>query len=249
MTAGWRWLRNRQTGPVPRLGLVAQVLTSSIKHRGPWRSLPIDIATALFAPIRKPSMSAPPVPIRDWSPERMGAASRLRQAAEQWASSATKPLAVASIADDDALEAWARSGRVLELRPEDWALVLERSAAAGDLPDAFLLTSTNNGNHGAWAFRLGQVAHPDAFLHRDLSAIIGWFADRNLPSIFLVAEDGPNMIAEWGMVACLFDLVLAPTATMAADFTARPDRRGVEAHIGSSAANLDEIRTAVVALA
>lgn len=222
---------------------------SSIKHRGPWRSLPIDLATALLAPIRKPGTSAPPAPVRDWSPERMEAASRLRQAAERWASSATDALAVASIADVDALEAWARSGHVVELRPEDWALVLEGSAAAGDLPDAFLVTSTSNGNHGAWAFRLGRVAHPDAFLHRDLSAIIGWFADRNLPSIFLVTDDGANAIAEWGTVASLFDLVLAPTATTAAGFTARPDRRGVEAHVGSRKASLEEIRTAVVALA
>ena len=153
------------------------------------------------------------------------------------------------IADADDLADWGRSSRLIELRPEDWAVVLEHGEAAGSLPDALLVTSTSSGNHGAWAFRLGQVAHPDAFLQLDVAALVAWFAGRGLPSIFLVTDHGADAVADWGSVGRLFDLVLAPSETVAAGFSARPDRQGMEARVSSRPAEIGEIRTALEAMA
>ena len=249
MSGGWRWLRNRRTGPVPRIRLAAGVLASSVKERGRWRSLPIDLATALLAPIRVPGPPPPPVAARDWSPERTAAGARLRQAAQRWATGQPEISPFAVIADADDLADWGRSSRLIELRPEDWAVVLEHGEAAGTLPDALLVTSTSAGNHGAWAYRLGQVAHPDAFLQHDVAALVAWFAGRGLPSIFLVTDHGADAVADWGSVGRLFDLVLAPSETVAAGFSARSDRQGMEARVGSRPAEIGEIRTALEAMA
>lgn len=249
MSGGWRWLWNRQTGPVPRIRLAAGVLASSVKERGRWRSLPIDFATALLAPIRVPGPPAPPVTARDWSPERTAAAARLRQAAQRWATGEPEISSFAVIAEAGDLAVWGRSSGLIELRPEDWAVVLEHAEAAGTLPNALLVTSTNAGNHDAWAYRLGQIAHPDAFLQHDVAALVAWFAGRGLPSIFLVTDHGADAVAEWGSVARLFDLVLAPSETVAAGFSARPDRQGIEARVSSRPADLGEIRTALEAVA
>ncbi|MEO8469605.1 MAG: hypothetical protein ABI573_08070 [Chloroflexota bacterium] len=254
---GWRWLLNRQTGLIPRIRLAAGVLLSTVKARGPWRALPYDLATALFAPIRIPGPPAPAIAARDWSAERAAAAARLRRAAELWASQRQAaasqaderpaPLSLAVIADDD-VSAWVRSGSVVELRPEDWAVVLEHAEGTGALPAALLVTSTIAGNHGAWAFRLGPFAHPDAFLQRDVAALVAWFAGRALPSIFLVTDDGADAVAEWSGVARLFDLILAPNEDAAARFSARPDRQGIEARVAKLPTGFADIRAAVEAL-
>ena len=134
------------------------------------------------------------------------------------------------------------------MRPEDWAITLERTEAAGSPPGALLVTSARAGNHGAWAFRLGSVAHPDAFLERDVAALVAWFADRGLPSIFLVTDDRPGAATDWGAVARLFDLVLAPSESLARALSARPDRRGIEARV-STASDLEDVLAAIGALA
>lgn len=249
VSGAWRRLRNRQSGPVPRIRLAAAVLASSVKERGRWRSLPIDLATAFLAPIRVPGPPPPPVEARDWSPERTAAAARLRKSAERWAIGEPEISSFAVIADDDDLAVWGRSSRLIELRPEDWALVLERAEAARTLPGALLVTSTGAGNRGAWAYRLGQIAHPDAFLHHDVAALVDWFAGRGLPSIFLVTDHGADAVTAWGSVARLFDLVLVPSDGVAAGFSARPDRQGIEARVSSRPTELAEIRTAVEAVA
>ena len=244
MTGRWHRLRDRETGLVPRIRLAVGVLASSVGDRRQWRSLPIDFATALLAPIRVPGPPAPPMAARDWSPEREAAGARLRRAAQRWANERTARPAFAVIADDDDLAAWGRSGCLIEVRPEDWAVVLERTEAAGSPLGALLVTSTRAGNHGAWAFRLGAVAHPDAFLERDVAALVAWFADRGLPSIFLVTDDRPGAATDWGAVGRLFDLVLAPSEDLARALSARPDRRGIEARV-STAAGLEDVLAAI----
>lgn len=248
VSGGWRRLRYLQAGLVPRLQLAAKVIAASGRDRRRWRSLPSDVATALLAPIRVPGPAAPPVAARDWAPERAAAAARLRQAAGRWAGDARAASSIAAVAAGPDLVAWRRSSRVIELRPEDWVAVLEAAETAGSSVRA-LVVSTTAGNHGAWAFRLGLVAHPDAFLERDMAALVAWFAERGLASILSVVDGGADAVATWGSVARLFDLVLAPGETVAAGFSARPDRRGIEARVSHRPADLAEIRAAVAAVA
>lgn len=227
----WRWLRNRQSGPLPRLRRVGSVLKATVRGRGPWRQLPEALATALLAPVRLPGKPSPPRPPRDWTREREEARLRLARAAERLRDREPARLRVAVIADDPEL---ARLREVLdldELRPEDWAEVLDAGLAAGSCPDLLLVTTARNGNGGAWTYRIAWTAHPDGILHRDLEALTKWCAAHDVPTVFATTEAGPTFAATWGDAARLFDLVLVPDPTIAAVVDERPDRRGIGARL------------------
>ena len=248
-----RWLRNRQTGPVPRLRRVASVVKATIRARGPWRSLPESLATALLAPVRLPSKPAPPQPPRDWSPNRIAAAARLKQAVRldpagpggNASPGATRRRVVAVIANPPDLEALSATAEMIELRPEDWADVLDAMHDAGNGPDALVVVATEIGFAGAWAYRIAWAAHPDSFLHRDLSVLIGWFQEHDTPSILAITDARPEALATWGDAADLFDLVLAATPEAAAAYTKRPSRRGSEAMILSDPLGLERVLAAL----
>lgn len=222
---GWRWLRNRESGPWPRLRRVAGVLRSTVRDRGPWRSLPEALATALLAPVRRSRPPAPPAPPRDWAPERTAAAERLAAAGIRLAGVRPRDLRVAAIADAEDLAVLTAACRVTPIRPEDWALELEAATAAGSGPDVLLVTSARRGNGGAWTYRIGWYAHSDSLLHRDLRALTDWCAEHGIPSVFVAGVE-PEVVRDFGDAAASFDLVLARDAATAAAFEALPGRRG-----------------------
>ena len=117
---GLRWLRNRQTGPLPRLRRVAGVLRSTARNRDSWRALPDALATALLAPVRVASKPPPPRPPRDWSPQRAAARDRLARRAALLTGTGGSRRRLAVIADGTDLEAWTRVHDLVAVRPEDW---------------------------------------------------------------------------------------------------------------------------------
>lgn len=246
---GWRWLRNRQTGPLPRLRRVAGVLRATTRARGPWRALPEALATALLAPVRvasKPPAARPP---RDWAPEREAAGERLATLAGRCAGADGSRRRLAVIADGSDLEAWAGHHELVAIRPEDWAVVLEGDEGAKGI-DALVVTATPDGNHGAWAYRIGWVAHPDGLLHRDLGAVISWCRERDVPSIFVIGEaagePGRTVLTAWADGAALFDVVVAVSAGAGPILEAHPDRQGVGVRIVADTGDLARILAAAV---
>ncbi|MBI2776431.1 MAG: hypothetical protein HYX57_04070 [Chloroflexi bacterium] len=227
----WRWLRNRQSGPLPRIHRVGSVLKATFHARGPWRQLPEALATALLAPVRLPGKPPPPARPRDWTREREGARLRLVRAAERLRDRDPASLRLAVIADAPELARLSEVHDLDELRPEDWADVLDAGLAAGSCPDLLLVTTARNGNGGAWTYRIAWTAHPDGILHRDLDALTNWCAAHDVPTVFATTEAGPAFDAIWGDAARLFDLVLVPDATIAAAVDERPDRRGTGARL------------------
>jgi len=238
---GWRWLRNRQSGPLPRLQRVGSVLRSTAAERRPFRELPDALLTALLAPVRISAKPSPPSPPRDWAPERTAAAARLAAAAVRIAGLKPKDLRLALIADADDMVALEAAFRVVAIRPDDWATVLETAETGGELPELLVVTSAIDGNQGAWANRIVWTPHPDFFLQRDLRALVAWFAVRDRPSIFISREAGSHAIRRWADAASLFDVVLALDDTTVAAYTAVPDRRGIGALPSKAGASVDAV--------
>jgi hypothetical protein len=226
-----RWLRNRQSGPLPRLRRVGRVVRSTLRGETPWRAAPDGFLTALLAPVRPPGAPPPPRPPRDWGPDRAAAAARLAAAADRLESVPLADLGVAAIADAPELEALTRACRVIPLRPEDWASELERAGEDGAVPTLLLVTSARNGNGGAWRYRIGWYAHPDSLLLRDLDALTRWCSARGIATLFVLTEmgNGPARLAGWTDAARLFDLVLVAGDALVAEVEALPDRRGAGA--------------------
>ncbi|HET9436066.1 MAG TPA: hypothetical protein VFO50_04355 [Candidatus Limnocylindrales bacterium] len=215
---GLRWLRNRQSGPLPRLRRVGGVAWRTIRGREPWRQLPEALATALLAPVRIAGKPSPPPPPRDWGPERAAATARLAAFAAR--RDLVRPR-VAVIADAAELDAFRTDWALVVIRPEDWAAVL-----AAEPPDLLVVDAARNGNGGAWAYRIAWTAHPDAFGQRDLRALVGWCTARSIPAIFRAPGGGVATVRDWSDVARYFDLVLAPDAEARAGYESLPDRRG-----------------------
>ena len=239
-----RWLLNRESGPVPRARRVGGVLRATVRERGPWRSLPEALATAVLAPVRRSAPSAPPAPPRDWAPERAAAGARLAAAAARLAASNPADLRLAVIADKPDLATFAKAAaHVIAIRPEDWLAELGAAGAAGQGPDLLLVTSARAGNGGAWTYRIGWYAHPDSFLHRDLRALLAWCAERGIPSIFLAcgatdATYAVDLVRDFGDAALLFDLVLAADSATAAAYSELPGRRGAGVRVPAAGADI-----------
>ena len=255
-TRAGRWLMNRDAGPVPRARRVAGVLRSTLRDRGPWRTLPEALATAFLAPVRRSPPSAPPAPPRDWAPERAAAARRLEAAAARLGAGKAADLRLAVIADaQDLAVLTAAAGHVLAIRPEGWVAELDAATRAAQAPELLLVTSAREGNGGAWTYRIGWYAHPDSFLHRDLRALLAWCAEHRIPSLFAArpapaaakakgaATADPDVVRDFGDAALLFDLVLAPDAATADAFRELPGRRGAGVRVAARPADLaDTIR-------
>lgn len=152
---------------------------------------------------------------------------------------------MAVIANAPELGALSGAADLLELRPEDWADALDAMDGAGRAPDFLVVVATEMGNLGAWAHRIAWAAHPDSFLHRDLSALICRCQERGTPSILVITDARPEALATWGDAADLFDLVLAATPEAAAAYTKRPSRRGAEAMALSDPLDLERVLAAL----
>jgi hypothetical protein len=217
---GWRWLRNRQTGPVPRLRRVAAVLARAVLGRESWRDLPESIATAFLAPVRSSRGSAPfRAPRRTWIAERAAARARWRAYAERPSAARAR---VAVVADDRELAGYRAQWDVVEIRPEDWAQVLGEHR-----PDVVVVDSARNGNGGAWAYRIMWTPHPDFFLQRDLSALVAWCAAESILTVFRARDVTRDADRTWSDAARHFDLIVPPTSAAAAAFERIADRRGL----------------------
>lgn len=114
--------------------------------------------------------------------------------------------------------------------------------------DALVVTATPDGNHGAWAYRIGWVAHPDGLLHRDLGAVIRWCRERDVPSVFVIGEAageaGRIALTAWADGAALFDVVVARSAGAVSILEAHPDRQGVGVRIVAHTGDLARILAA-----
>jgi hypothetical protein len=156
------------------------------------------------------------------------------------AGASPRDLRLAVIADADDLAVLQAASHVVAVRPEDWVAELEAATLAGGAPDVLLVTSAWAGNGGAWTYRIGWYAHPDSFLHRDLRALIGWCAERGIPSLF-AAREVPDVVRDFGDAAVLFDLVLAPDEAAATAFRDLPQRRGAGVRVPPSGSDLGAV--------
>jgi hypothetical protein len=229
-----RWLRNRQTGPLPRLRRVGGVLAAAARgarsEPALLRRLPDDLATAVLAPVRVRGPAALAGPSRSWEPERAAARRRLagegRPAVEL---GSIGDLRLAAIADES-LAGWLRSGcETIFVRPEDWRTQLEARP-----PQLLAIADAWWGNGGSWQYRVAWHAHPDALLLRDLRALVAWCAERGVPSVFLDTHGAAaDRFAE---AAALCDLIVAPDEAAARRYLATADRRGAGVAIAAAPA-------------
>jgi hypothetical protein len=221
LVRGVRWLRNRRTGPLPRLRRMGGVLRDAAREPRRIRALPADLATAALAPVRVRGASGAPPPRRTWEPERDAAHRRLSRAGRgPLELAALADLRVAAIADEGLAGLLRGACETLFVRPEDWRADLESRP-----PHLLLVESARRGNGGAWQYRIAWHAHPDALLRRDLGALVGWCATRDVPCVFwdTVGVPGTDRFVD---AAASFDLVAAPDAVAAARHRDHPDRRG-----------------------
>jgi hypothetical protein len=92
-------------------------------------------------------------------------------------------------------------------------------------PHLLLVESAWRGNGGAWQYRIAWHAHPDALLRRDLRALVGWCAARDIPSVFWDTTGVPGT-DRFVDAAASFDLVAAPDEVASARHRDHPDGRG-----------------------
>jgi hypothetical protein len=213
-----RWLRNRQTGPRPRLRRMARVTVDGLRDP---RSLPWLPAALVEAARGSRVSEARPaaVTIRSYAAEREAARRRL---AGGGSGRAVDPggLRVALIADErlgDYLEAACRPIRV---RPEDWQAQL-----AAATPDLLLVESAWQGNGGAWQYRIAWYAHPEALLQRELRGLVAWCAARDVPTVFWDTAGLPYL-RRFRDAACQFDLIVVPDGAAASAYASLSERRG-----------------------
>ena len=234
--ASGRLRRGRATA-LPRLRRVADAVRTTVRDGGPWGSLPEALATAALAPVRRSGPPSAPRPPRDWSPERAAAAERLAAAADRLALLPPRDVRVAAIADAADLAALHAACDVTAVRPEDWAAQLSGPPGSSALPDLLLVTSAEEGNGGAWTYRIGWYGHPDSLLQRDLRALVEWCAARGIPSLFAV-RDRPDVVRAFGAAAALFDLVVTSDDAIVEDLLELPARRGAGVRASHLAAGL-----------
>jgi hypothetical protein len=237
---GIRWLRNRQTGPLPRLRRMGVVLRDAAREPRRIRALPADLATAAFAPVRVRGTSGPTPPPRTWDAERAAAARRLARAGrEPLELAALADLRVAAIADARLAGLLRETCDAAFVRPEDWRADLDARP-----PHLLLVESARRGNGGAWQYRIAWHAHPDALLRRDLRALVGWCAARDIPSVFwdTAGEPATDRFVD---AAELFDLVAAPDDAAAARHRSHPGRRGAGVVVLSAPSGPDDVRSAL----
>lgn len=241
---GIRWLRNRQTGPLPRLRRMGGVLRDAVRQRRRLRDLPSDLLSAALAPVRVRGTSAAPRPPRTWDGERAAARRRLARAGRvPLELAALADLRVAAIADDLLADLLREICEPALLRPEDWRAELEARP-----PHLLLVESSWRGNGGAWQYRIARHAHPDSLLRRDLRALVGWCAAHDVPSVFwdTAGEPATDRFVD---AAALFDLVAAPDEDAAARHREQPDRRGAGIVVLPAPAGPRELREALARLA
>jgi len=153
--------------------------------------------------------------------DREGGVAHLHDAGREPLELATlAELRVAAIADDGLAGLLRETCDAVLVRPEDWRADLEARP-----PHLLLVESARRGNGGAWQYRIAWQAHPDALLRRDLRALVGWGAARDIPCVFWDTAGVPGT-DRFVDAAASFDLVAAPDEVAAARHRDHPDRRG-----------------------
>jgi hypothetical protein len=210
------------------------------------RALPA-LPGALLAAARLPPIGAgllPARPSRSLEPERAAARDRLI-AFDRAVVDAARPLRVALIADEALSARVAATCEATAIRPEDWRAMLTAAA-----PDVLVIGSAWYGNGGAWQYRVGWYAHPDALLLPDLRALLAWCGEARVPSIFW-DTGGARTVPRFGDAAGLCDLILAGDAATVAAYRALPARRGagvvLETAEASGTSVADRLRSGLLA--
>lgn len=229
-----RSVRRRRTGPVAALRRVVHLLRAARGNADVRGALLGELVRALRGPARVRPTGAREAPTGGGSIEpdassieiaRRAAARRLNpRGLDRAQAGALAALRVALVADPPLAHAVARVTHVVEIRPEDWQPVLERFR-----PSLLLVTAATHGSEGAWQYRIGAEAHPDAILHKDLAALVMWAGACGIPSVFWEAGETPTVLLD--DPALRFDLVATTDPDRAAKVNADPRRRGVGAII------------------
>jgi len=212
-----RWLGDSRTGPVARLRRMGRVLIEIGRSPRALPALPAALITAARIPPLSPPLP-PPRPPRPLEPDRAAARERLMRF-DAWVAAREGPLRVALIADGAPAEPADAAGEIVALRPEDWRVVLQVA------PPRILVVTAPRGPGGPWRYRIGWYAHPDALLQRDVWALLGWCAERDIPAIFW-DRGGPAGVRTFRATAALCDLIVSDDPLTAARYAALPDRRG-----------------------
>ncbi len=239
-----RWLRNRRTGPLPRIRRMARVVL--LLTREP-RSLP-SFPAALLEAARLPRREASPTSVapRSYAAEREAARRRLRYLSRAVAGVPGDDLVglrLALIADERLAHDLAATCETVSVRPEDWRAVLGARP-----PHLLVVESAWRGNGGAWQYRIAWYAHPDALLLPDLTALLAWCAQHDVPSVFWDTCGGAD-VDRFRAAAARFDLILAPDDASAAWYAELPERRGAGVAVQARPAGRGAAREAVRAVA
>ncbi|HMJ79848.1 MAG TPA: hypothetical protein VK592_02255 [Candidatus Dormibacteraeota bacterium] len=216
-----RWVRNRQTGPLPRMRRMVRVMREIVRQPQLLPALPAELLRAALAPVRLatiPSASALPP---DWTAARAAARERLaRLEAPAGVALAADRLRVAFVADTPLAANLSGACDGIALRPEDWQATLATRPL-----DMLLVESAWAGNGGTWQYRIAWYAHPDSILLRDLKALLAWCAERAVPSVFwdrASRVDGDR----FREAAVRFDLIVTADPGRASWYRGSADRRG-----------------------
>jgi len=225
-----RWLGNRQTGPLPRLGRVRHVIVAALRDPSALPDLPRELARAVQRPRGLDVSPARPAAPPSYEAERAAAARRLRRPSVDAATPAPAPFEagrprIALIADPPLASALGALAEVAQVRPDDWRRELEAWQ-----PELLLVEAAEWGNQGAWQYRLGWEAHPDALLLADLKALLVWTAEHDVPSVFWDTAE-PSDSRRFRPAAALFDLLLVADERQAAAARAWPERRGAAVEV------------------
>ena len=130
-----------------------------------------------------------------------------------------RKLRVAGVLDEMSAACFGPDCDLLRIDPEGWAEALE----AHD-PHFLLVESTWQGNNGSWQYMVASYTHPDYIGLPNLSALIAWCREREIPTVFWNKED-PVHFERFKEAAALFDYVFTTDANCIERY-AELDREG-----------------------
>lgn len=120
-----------------------------------------------------------------------------------------KNLRLALIADEFTTSTIKREVEVVLPTPENWKALLDESPV-----DALIVESAWSGNDGTWQRKVGYYDDDQC---ADLSALIAYCRERNIPTIFWNKED-PVHFNRFKKTSSLFDVVLTTDANCLPDY-------------------------------
>ncbi|MEX1178969.1 MAG: glycosyltransferase [Nitriliruptor sp.] len=119
---------------------------------------------------------------------------------------AVEDLRVAAVVDTFTEQSLAPDCELLTFRPDNWRATLE-----ADHPHLLFVESAWKGNGGSWEFQVGSYAYPQSVGLPQLTELIAWCNDHDVPTVFWNKED-PVHFDKFKEAARLFDVVLTTDA-------------------------------------